>query len=146
MAFVRPSRSRDQVARRILSDVIKSYSASASPFLRILMTELTGKSFLSYRRSRRDEAARLIQAQHVLGIPTWQDTRDLASAPTEDELRRVLSDPLIANSVVFLTPECETSDIIRKVEIPLSIKRAAADDGFFLVPVASGGLSYDDVN
>ena len=57
------------------------------------MTDPTGRSFLSYKRSRRDEAALLIQAQHDHGIPTWQDVRDLVSVPTEDELRRVLADP-----------------------------------------------------
>lgn len=39
------------------------------------MTDPTGRSFLSYRRGRKDEAALLIAAQHDHGIPTWQDTR-----------------------------------------------------------------------
>lgn len=60
------------------------------------MTDPTGRSFLSYKRSRSAEAALLIQAQHDHGIPTWQDVRDLGSEPTEDELRRVLADPVLA--------------------------------------------------
>jgi hypothetical protein len=37
------------------------------------MTDPTGRSFLSYRRARKDEAALLIAAHHDHGIPTWQD-------------------------------------------------------------------------
>lgn len=106
------------------------------------MTDPTGRSFLSYRRARADEAALLIAAQHDRGIPTWQDVRDLASAPTEDEIRRTLADPATASAVLFITPEVETSPIIRNVEIPKVIQRAEAGDGFFVVPLAAGGLDY----
>jgi hypothetical protein len=106
------------------------------------MTDPTGRSFLSYRRSRRDEAALLIQAQHDHGIPTWQDLRDLASVPTEDALRRVLDDATTASAILFITPEVETSPVIREVEVPKIIRRAERDDGFFVVPLAAGGLDY----
>jgi hypothetical protein len=106
------------------------------------MTDPTGRSFLSYRRSRRDEAALLIQAQHDHGIPTWQDVHNLGSLPTEDELRRVLADPSTASAILFITPEVETSAVIREVEVPKIIQRAAANDGFFVVPVAAGGLEF----
>ena len=49
------------------------------------MTDPTGRSFLSYRRVRKDEAALLIAAQHDHGIPTWQDIENLGTVPTEDE-------------------------------------------------------------
>ena len=107
------------------------------------MTDATGRSFLSYRRSRDEEAALLIAAQHDHGIPTWQDVPDLAPVPTEDELRRILRDPFTANAVAFITPEVETSSVIRKVEIPLMIKRQEEGDGFFVLPVAAGGLDYE---
>ncbi|HTV26375.1 MAG TPA: SAVED domain-containing protein [Xanthobacteraceae bacterium] len=106
------------------------------------MTDPTGRSFLSYKRSRRDEAALLIQAQHDHGIPTWQDVADLGSVPTEDELRRVLADPATASGVLFITPEVAASPIITNVEVPKIIQRAAARDGFFVVPLAAGGLDY----
>jgi hypothetical protein len=106
------------------------------------MTDPTGRSFLSYRRQRSQEAALLIAAQHDRGIPTWQDVRNLGSAPTEDAIRRVLADPLTANAVLFITPEIETSPIIREVEVPQIIARAGADDGFFVVPLAAGALDY----
>src|SRR5882672_12459957 len=106
------------------------------------MTDPTGRSFLSYKRSRRDEAALLIQAQHDHGIPTWQDVHDLGSTPTEDELRRVLADPTTASAVLFITPEVENSAVIREVEVPKIVQRAEPHDGFFVVPVAAGGLHF----
>lgn len=106
------------------------------------MTDPTGRSFLSYRRLRSDEAALLIAAQHDHGIPTWQDTQNLGSVPTEDEIRRTLADPTTASAVLFITPEIEASPIIRNVEIPKVIQRAEAGDGFFVVPLAAGGLNY----
>jgi hypothetical protein len=106
------------------------------------MTDPTGRSFLSYRRQRSQEAALLIAAQHDRGIPTWQDIRNLHSLPTEDAIRRVLADPLTANAVLFITPEIEASPIIREVEVPHIIARAGAEDGFFVVPLAAGGLDY----
>ena len=106
------------------------------------MTDPTGRSFLSYKRSRRDEAALLIQAQHDHGVPTWQDVHDLGSVPTEDELRRVLADPTTASAVLFITPEVENSTVIREVEVPKIVQRAEGRDGFFVVPVAAGGLEF----
>jgi len=106
------------------------------------MTDPTGRSFLSYRRARSAEAALLIAAQHDHGIPTWQDTRNLGTVPTEDELRRTLADPSTANAVLFVTPEVEKSPVIREVEIPRIMKRAEANDEFFVVPLAAGGLDY----
>jgi hypothetical protein len=106
------------------------------------MTSPTGRSFLSYRRSRRDEAALLIQAQHDHGIPTWQDVHDLGSVPTEDELRRVLDDPTTASAILFITPEVENSAVIREVEVPKIVSRATQRDNFFVVPLAAGGLDY----
>jgi SMODS-associated and fused to various effectors sensor domain len=106
------------------------------------MTDPTGRSFLSYKRSRRDEAALLIQAQHDHGVPTWQDVSDLGSVPTEDELRRVLDDPTTASAILFITPEVENSAVIREVEVPKIVRRAAQRDGFFVVPLAAGGLDF----
>ena len=107
------------------------------------MTNPSGRSFLSYRRSRHEEARLLIQRQHDLGIPTWQDIRDLDEEPTEEALRRVLADPDTANAVLWLTPEVEYSNMIRRVEAPLILRRHGNDDAFFVVPVAAGGLDYD---
>lgn len=106
------------------------------------MTDPTGRCFLSYRRLRSDEAALLLAAQHDHGIPTWQDTQNLGSVPTEDEIRRTLADTSTASALLFITPEVEDSPIIRNVEIPKIIQRSEADDSFFVVPLAAGGLDY----
>lgn len=107
------------------------------------MTNPAGRSFISYRRSRLEEVRRLIQRQHDLGIPTWQDIKDLDEEPTEDEIRRVLADSDTANAIMWLTPEVEWSNMIRRVEAPLILDRHSKGDGFFVVPVAAGGLDYD---
>ena len=106
------------------------------------MTDATGRSFLSYRRSRSTEASLLIAAQHDHGVPTWQDQRDLNEVPTGDELRRILEDRLTANALLWITPDVETSDVIRKIEMPGILTRVRAEDGFFLIPVCAGGISY----
>src|SRR5271169_3836109 len=54
------------------------------------MTDPTGRSFLSYRRTRLDEARLLIEAQHDVGIPTWQDLSELDEGHTDALLRETL--------------------------------------------------------
>lgn len=109
------------------------------------MTIPTGRSFLSYRRSRFNEARALILHQHDLGIPTWQDIEDLDDEPTEEAIRSVLSDAHIANAVMWLTPDVAASSVIRRVEVPLILDRHGRADGFFVVPVVAGGLDYQGV-
>lgn len=116
--------------------------ATVSPCHEAPMTDPTGRCFLSYRRARAEEAALLIAAQHDHGIPTWQDVSNLSSVPTEDEIRSILSDTSVASAVLFITPEVEESPVICNVEVPKIIKRAEAADGFFVVPLAAGGLDY----
>ena len=107
-----------------------------------MMTDPTGRSFLSYRRSRLSEAQTLIAYQHDIGIPTWQDIENLDEEPTEDAIRSVLSDSNTANAVMWLTPDVAESSMIRRVEAPLILNRHNRGDEFFVVPVAAGGLSY----
>ena len=107
------------------------------------MTDPTGRSFLSYRRSRSEECERLVVAQRERGIPTWRDVDDMNSEPTENELRRILRDASIANVILWITPETAESPMIRNVEAPLALERHGRNDGFFIVPVAAGGLGYE---
>ncbi len=108
------------------------------------MTDRTGRCFVSYRRSRSDEVRYLVRALHDLGVPTWQDITNLDAEPTAEELRAVLRDPTIASALVWITPDVEGSDIIRKAELPEIVNRKRANDGFFVQPVAAGGLDYGD--
>ena len=108
------------------------------------MTDPTGRSFLSYRRSRSEEGARLIASQRERGIPTWRDVDDLNTEPTETELRKILRDDNIANAVLWISPETADSPMIRNVEAPIAFERHARDDGFFVVPIAAGGLGYQE--
>jgi hypothetical protein len=109
------------------------------------MTDPTGLSFLSYRRARIEDASLLIAAQHDVGVPTWQDINNLGEGHTDAQLREILSENRIANAIAYLTPDVRESVVITKTELPGILKRAEAKDGFFAVPVAAGGLAYDQV-
>ena len=106
------------------------------------MTDPTGRSFLSYRRSRSGEIGRLVAALQERGIPTWRDTDDMNTEPTESELRRILRDDNTASAILWITPETADSAMIKNVEAPVALERHTRDDGFFIIPVAAGGLSY----
>ena len=106
------------------------------------MTDPTGRSFLSYRRSRSDESQRLIAALRERGIPTWRDVDDMNTEPAEDELRRILQHNDTANAILWITPETAQSGMITKAEAPVAFERHSRKDGFFIVPVAAGGLDY----
>jgi hypothetical protein len=108
------------------------------------MTDPTGKCFVSYRRSRAPEAALLVLSLRDVGVPTWQDITNLDAEPTEDGLRRVLDDPSTASALLWITPEVADSPIIKKLEVPMIVERRRRRDGFFVQPVAAGGLDYGD--
>jgi hypothetical protein len=110
------------------------------------MTDPTGRSFLSYRRTRLNEAELLIEAQHDIGIPTWQDLSELDEGHADALLREALTDRTTANAVCWLTPDVEQSEVITRTELPGILKRIDHNDGFFMVPVAAGGLDYKDVS
>ena len=109
------------------------------------MTDATGRSFISYRRTRLNEVRLLIEALHDVGVPTWQDLSDLAEGHTDELLREVLAAKTTANAVCWLTPDVEKSDVIIRTELPSIMKRIDENDGFFMAPVAAGGLQYDEV-
>ena len=104
----------------------------------------TGLSFISYRRSRISEGERLVASLRERGIPTWRDVDDLNTEPTERELRRVLDAANTANAILWITPETAESAMIKEVEAPVAITRHRRNDGFFIVPVAAGGLDYPE--
>lgn len=108
------------------------------------MTDPTGRTFVSYRRSRLAEIELLVLALHDHGVPTWQDVTDLDAEPTPEELRRVLRDPHTASAILWITPDVEDSAVIRKIEVPEMIARKKKGDGFFVQPVAAGGLDYGE--
>jgi hypothetical protein len=109
------------------------------------MTDPTGRSFLSYRRTRSQEARLLVEAQHDVGIPTWQDLSELDEGHTDALLREAIAADSVANAVCWLTPDVEKSDVITRTELPCIFKRIDRKDAFFMVPVAAGGLRHEDV-
>lgn len=110
-----------------------------------MATDPTGRSFISYRRTRVNEARLLVEAQHDVGIPTWQDLSELDEGHTDALLREAIAAETTANALCWLTPDVESSNVITRTELPCILKRRDEKDGFFVVPVAAGGLVYDDV-
>lgn len=110
------------------------------------MTDPTGKVFISYRRNRLAETDELIQTLHDRGLPTWRDVDSLTSEPTEAAIRGALNDERTSGAVLWLTPDVIDSPIIKDVEVPLAVRRQRRNDGFWLVIVLAGGLSYGDVD
>ena len=106
------------------------------------MTDPTGRSFLSYRRTRSSDAKILIEAQRDRGIPTWQDIHNWDFAQTEAELRRTLDDSSIANAILWITPDIADSPLIKQTEAPAIVRRAEQQDTFFMIPAAAGNLDY----
>ena len=75
------------------------------------------------------------------GAPTWRDIDDLDSEPTEDVLVSTINDSNTAGAVMLITPEVESSLMIRKVESFHIFNRHRAKDNFFVKPVLIG-LDY----
>ena len=114
------------------------------------MTDVTGSVFISYRRSPAraagdEEALQIRNALRDRGVPTWRDLDDLRPVPTEDELIATLASEEVAGAVLLVSPEVETSHVIRVVEAPAILDRFQQRDGFFLQPVLIN-LDYDDVD
>lgn len=87
----------------------------------------------------------LIEAQHDLGIPTWQDLSELEEGETAALLKEAIADEATANAVCWLTPDVEASTVITRTELPEIMRRIELKDGFFMIPVAAGGLGYEEV-
>jgi len=114
------------------------------------MTDQEGRIFISYRRSPTrilgdSEAQALIDALRDRGVPTWRDVDDLGPEPSEDELAQTLGDPALAGAVVLLSPEVETSPMVRVGEAPAILDRFKARDGVLLKLVLIG-LDYGDID
>ena len=114
------------------------------------MTDPKGQMFISYRRSPArpsgDDEARMVQdALRDRGIPTWRDLDDLGPEPTEDELVQTLRDIGIAGAIILVSPQVETSLMIKVVEAPAILDRFKKRDGFMLKPVLIN-LDYRDID
>ena len=110
------------------------------------MTDLTGKMFVSYRRSQANIAEALVTSLHEHGIRTWQDISDLRIEPTQAEIRNVLEveNPELAGGIVLVSEDVSESDIILELELPGLHNRWKNEDEFFVVVALCPGIDYDD--
>ena len=101
------------------------------------MTDVTGSVFISYRRSPArakgdEEALQVRNALRDRGVPTWRDLDDLKPVPTNNDLIATLTSEATAGAVLLVSPEVETSQMIRVVEAPKILDRFRQGDGFFI--------------
>ncbi len=108
------------------------------------MTNAAGQVLISYKRESLADVEVLARALLDHGIPIWQDVADLGAGLTQDEIRRILADDNTAALILYITPEVAGSPMILDVEAPLAVARAQREGhaGFFVVPVAAGGLGW----
>jgi hypothetical protein len=109
-------------------------------------TNPTGRSYLSYQRSRADEARLLIAAQHDRGIPTIQYLAEIDEDQTEKAIKRSIDDSGTANAIVWLTPGLRANSR-RQKEVTAIVERAAQarQNGFFVHPLLAGGLVVSEL-
>ena len=107
------------------------------------LTNPTGSVFISYRRAParaagNGEAALVRDALRHAGVPTWRDLDDLEHEPTEDAVVAAINDSSLAGAILLISPEVQTSAIIREVEAFRIFKRHARCDVFWVIPVLIG--------
>lgn len=95
-------------------------------------TDLTGRCFISYRRSHVDDVGKIVEAMLDVGVPPWQDVRNLDSEPLEPAITRALSSPETAGCVVWISEDFATSATISKLEAPLVAARSDRDPDFIV--------------
>ncbi|MCC6678241.1 MAG: SAVED domain-containing protein [Phycisphaerales bacterium] len=108
-------------------------------------TDLTGKCFLSYRRSQLEAVKVLAQCLREHGVPTYQDLDDLGSEPTVEALRTALDDPSTATGLIWLSTGVKDSPVILQEEAPRIFRRGRSGDGFRAHVALADGLDYPDV-
>lgn len=94
-------------------------------------TDVTGRCFVSYRRSHIDDVSKVVAAMLDHGVPAWQDLRDLASELLEPALDEVLRSPSTSGSLVWLSEDFRDSAVVTRIEAPRLLERVERDDRFF---------------
>jgi len=103
-----------------------------------------GRLFGSYNRARGDELTAIERELYLLGVPTWRDTRDVPFGHTPTEIERAIKDPATSGALLLLTPEIAASPYVLDLEVPEIFARVRRDPTFMIVPIAAGGLSYEE--
>ncbi len=81
-------------------------------------------------------------ALRQVGVPTWRDLDNLEYEPTEEALIATIDDPSLAGAILLISPEVESSSIVREVESLRIFRRHAKHDGFWVIPVLIG-IDYE---
>ena len=100
--------------------------------------ERPATAFLSYAREDKEEITSLQQYLKVRGLRAWRDVTDLALGGfTRTEIIQAIEQES-DTFVIYVTPQCLTSDFIWDVEVPAALCRQEHDPRFHIVPVLRG--------
>lgn len=106
------------------------------------MTDPTGRCFISYRRSHLDDINKIVEAMMDVGVPVWQDRRNLESQPLGHALTEALSADDTSGSLVWISDDIRESPAILELEAPSILKRARDDRDFFAELWLADGMEY----
>lgn len=106
-------------------------------------TDRTGRCFVSYRRSHSDDVARIIEAMLDLGVPPWQDRRDLDSEPVAGAIKEAIEATSTAGCLFWVSEDFADSPTISRLEAPLICSRCHQDPDFFIETWLADGLPYE---
>lgn len=107
-----------------------------------MQTDLTGRCFISYRRTHADDVSKILGAMLDHGVPPWQDRRDLSSEPLVPALQRALESPDTSGCLIWMTEDFATSPVVSRVELPLVHARCSRDPTFFADLWLADGMDY----
>lgn len=105
------------------------------------LVDRLGPVFVSYRQSDGTElAVALAWALRAAGVPVWHDQTDLPPGDTSRRLREALASGL-SGALLIVTPEIASSDVVRKIELPVLLK--LADNPEFTLSIISTITRHD---
>jgi hypothetical protein len=106
----------------------------------------TGRVFVCYRSTHRADIGLVIEAMLNLGVPPWQDRRDLSSEPLAPALRDALTSPTTAGVLFWLSRKVLESATIQRLELPTVLQRMREDATFYAEICATDGIEFKDVS
>lgn len=102
----------------------------------------TGRCFICYRRSQLSDVQLLVEAFLDVGVPPWQDRRNLNSEPLGPALRDALTDKYTAGVLIWISRDLASSPTVLEIEAPTALERARSDSAFFVELWLANGMDF----
>lgn len=119
-------------------------SGSPTSSNQLARTDCTGKCFISYRRSHVSDVESLIGAMLDVGVPPWQDRRDIRSVPLGPALREAIASNDVGSALLWVTRNFAESEVVHRLEEPEILERERRRDGFFVETCLADDIAYED--